>query len=355
MKTQIQLILATVAITVLIWVYADLSSHESDEVRLHVKLAVPPNSPLVVHADGALPDKPDTVEIRVKLSGPKAAIRKLDRDRRTRGLALLRIEVASPEAGAGEVQRPVDIGEHINGWASDRGFQVESLSRQTIEYTVDRIVEIDIVVEADPGLFAEYLEGMPRVEPPTVRVRLLASQRDRHATAQKRLIIPIGNQLGTRTDGTFDQSLVGLQWQGLDVTFEPNQVEITVAWKAGGTPQQLRSIPLKVLWPAKPPEGYRIDWDSEADLMQHIDVMIPPGKPRQLMNTDVRAFVEIVPDDFPDAPSSPTETAPAGAGAPVTREVQFYFPEGFKDVRVVSQPYQVKFHLVREDVTPPGG
>jgi len=354
MKTQIQLILATVVITVLIWVYADLTSHETCDVHLPVKLAVPPNSDLVVRADGALSDKPDVVEIRVRLIGPKAAISKLERDKQTQGLAL-EIPVVTPEAGADDVRRPMDIREYINGWAGDRGFQVESLSRQTIEYTVDRIVWIHLVVEADPGPFAEDLKDIPKVEPSKVRARLLASQRDRHATAPRRLIVPIGNQLATHTDGTIEKSLVGQKWQGLDVTYIPNRVVVTVAWQEGGKRQRISSIPLWTLWPADPPEGYRIVWDNEADLVQHIEVVIPPGKPRPLMNTDVIAFVRIVREDFPPEPSSSTETAPAGGGIPLTREVRFHFPKGFEDVRVESPPRNVQFHLVREDITQPPG
>ena len=353
MKTQIQLILATLVITVLIWVYADLSSHEPYEVYLPVKLVVPPKSELMVHIEGALPGKPDVIEIQVRLIGPKAAISKLERDKRSQGLAL-EIPVASPEAGTDDVRRSVDISEYINDWARKRSFQVESLSRLMIEYTVDRFVEIVIAVEADPGVFVDDLDGMPVIEPATVRARLLASQRDRYASAPKRLLVPISNLLEARTDGTFEKSLVGLPWQGLDVTYTPDGVEITVAWQAGVKHQQIRTIPLRTLWPADPPESqYRIVWDDDADLVQHIDVTIPPGKPRPLTNTDVIAFVMIEREDFPPEPSSPTATAPAGEGASVTREVRFHFPKGFKDVRVVSPPQKVRFHLVREAITQP--
>jgi len=356
MKTQIQLILATVVITVLIWVYADLSSHESDEIYLPVKLVVPPNSDLVIHLDSALTHKADVVEIRVRLAGPKAAIRKL-RDERMQG-GDLEIEVASPEAGKLGVERSVDISEYINEWAHKRGVQVESRSRQSIEYTLDQFVEIEIALEADPGIYEKDLEELPRVEPATVRARLLASRRDRLVSAPKRLILPISNQLEKleiRTDSSFQKSLIGLPWQGLDVTYTPNRVKIEVKWRSGGKRQPISAIPLQTIWPADPPEGYyRVIWDDEADLVQHIDVMIPPGKPRLLTNMDVKAYVSIELEDFPVAPASPAETTSFRDGASVTREVRFIFPPGFEDVRVVSQSEKVRFHLTREDIAEPG-
>lgn len=357
MKTQIQLILATVVITVLIWVYADLSSHESYDVYLPVKLVVPPNSDWVVHLDSASADKSDLLEIRVWLLGPKAVITKLRDERERPEEFVLEVEVAIAEGAKVGIERSVDVTEHVNEWARKKGLLVENLSRQSIEYSLDKFVEVEISVEADPGIYEKDLEGLPRVEPASVQARLLASQRDRLHVAPRPLILPISSELEkleTRTNTTFEKPLVNLPWQGLNVTYTPKRVTVTVEWRSGGKRQPISAIPLQTIWPADPPEGYyRVVWDNEADLVQHIDVIIPPGKPRPLTNMDVKAYVNIEREDFPVGPTGPTETPSIQEGAAVMREVRFIFPPGFEDVRVVSQPEKVRFHLKREDIAAP--
>ncbi|HOW72726.1 MAG TPA: hypothetical protein PKY77_19165 [Phycisphaerae bacterium] len=348
MKTQIQLIVATAFLTVLVWVYADLASQETRDIELTLRLNVPTGSDLVVRMEGSLPETPDKMQVAVKLGGAKAAIGKLEIEEGRGGLTL-----KLPMPATGTRSDEIKVRDEVQKWASGRGLHVLGLSREFIRYTVDRFVEVEITLEADPGVFANELKGPPRVEPAKVKARLLASQRDERASAERRLVLPIEEQLRNRSSDSFEEQLARQKWQGLDVTFVPDQVTISVTRRQGFETYRLTAIPLCELWPSYRPEGeYRVEWADEDDQVQHIEVIVPAGKPRVLTNKDVIAFVSIEREDLAPEPKTITETAPAVSREGIPREVHFVFPPGFEDVRVVPPLPKVRFRVVKV-ATPP--
>ena len=154
MKTQIQLIIATAFLTVLIWVYADLASQEVRDVELALRLNVPSASDVVVRIEGALPETPDTVQLAAKLAGAKAAIGRLEIEERSRGLT---IKLPSPATGIKSEE--IKIRDEVQKWATSRGLHVLGLSRESIRYTVDRFVEIEISLEARSRRVCQRTEG----------------------------------------------------------------------------------------------------------------------------------------------------------------------------------------------------
>lgn len=343
MKTQIQLIVATAFLTVLVWVYADLASQEARDVELTLRLNVPAASDIVVRIDGSLPETPDSVRLAAKLAGAKAAIGRLEIEERSRGLS---IKLPFPATGVRSDE--IKVRDEVQKWASGRGLHVVGLGREFIRYAVDRFVEIEITLEADPGVFANELKGPPRVEPAKVKARLLASQRDERASAERRLILPIEEQLRNRSSDSFEESLARQKWQGLDVTFVPERVTVSVTRRQGFETYRLTAIPLCELWPSYRPEGeYRVEWANEDDQVQHIEVIVPAGKPRVLTNKDVIAFVSIDREDLAPEPKTSTETAPAASREGIPRQVHFVFPPGFEDVRVVPPLPKVRFKVVK--------
>ncbi|HQE29462.1 MAG TPA: hypothetical protein PL151_17015, partial [Phycisphaerae bacterium] len=54
MKGQIQLVLATIGLTVLIWVYADQQGYKTVRLQVAVTVGTPPG--VVAHVTGAAPD-----------------------------------------------------------------------------------------------------------------------------------------------------------------------------------------------------------------------------------------------------------------------------------------------------------
>lgn len=361
MKTRAQLILATVGLTLLIWVYADLTSQESHEATLTIKLVVPLGSDSVIQIVGQDSttepgfDTSAAVPVQVTLAGPKAAIADLEHLRRSEGL-VIEVPVPIGEGGGSDVLRTVDIREQVARWARERSLRVVDLSRQFVGYKLDHYVKIDLTVEATAGVFADKLQGPPRVEPPQVKARLLASQRDRYAGADRKLEVSIEQQLRTGSEDTLDVPLAGLRWQGLEVTYIPDRVAVSVVRQHEFITHRITAIPLYELWPAYRPEAgnYRIEWEDREPPLQHIEVMVPPGKPRLPDNKDVIAYVTIEPDDLKQATQDKiaAETAPAGTRAGILREVRFIFAEGFEDVRAIGPRPTVRFRVVRTD-TPP--
>ncbi len=359
MKTQVQLILATFAMTVLIWVYADLTSQESYEVTLTMRLSVPPGSESVIRAEGA-PIGTDTgfdtsamVPVQATLMGPKAAIADIEHLRRTEGL-VIDVPVVIGQTGGPEVIRTVDIREHIARWGRAHSLRIVDLSRQLVEYRLDHYVRVTLTLEGDVSGLSEKLRGSPRFEPPQVEARLLASQRDLVGNGERKLEVPLDEELRGTDEDAFEKSLAGLRWHGLDVTYIPDRVEVTVQRRGRFETVQITPIPMYELWPAyKSEQGqFRVEWEDGEAPLQKIQVEVPASALRMPTNTDVIAYVKIEPEDLKQASQDVkvTDTAPAGTRAGILREVRFIFAEGFEDVRIVGERPTVRFRVVRVDL-----
>ena len=358
MKTQVQLILATIGLTVLIWVYADLTSQEAYQVTVTVRLSVPVASDSVICLKNA-PAETDTgfdtsatVPVEATVVGPKAALADLEHLRRSEGL-VVEVPVATSGTSDPNVVQQVDIRGYVVRWARERSLRIVDLSRSFVEYRLNHYVKIDLTVEVTAGSQAEKLKGIPRVDPPQVKARLLAGHLDRLAASGRKLEVSIEPELRAGTENTFDKSLAGLRWHGLDVTYTPNRVKITVQRREDVKTVRITSIPMCEMWPAYRPEQgqFRVEWEDGEAPLQHIEVEVPAGPSRLPTNKDVFAYVSIEPDDLKQAARDGklAETMPAGTRAGVPRPVRFIFTDEFKDARITSPAPAVRFHVVRVD------
>lgn len=353
MKLQIQLIAATLALTVLIWVYADLASHEAAEIRLPVQLMAPVGSDAVIHveAQGATSDaRTNIIQITATVSGSKSAIAEMFREQRRQAIAPLEVPIAAGDVESSARLRSVDIREVVKAWARQRSLHLaEELTRPTINYRVDRYVWKDLTVKADAGAARQELEADPRVEPAKIKMRLLASQLDQYASAEPLLTLDIQEQLAQRLNDRFDMPLAGVRWNGLDVTYQPDIVSVIVQRGQGFVTHRINTIRLNEVWPAYRPDGeYRIVWADDEEKVQHIEVKVPRGKPLPT-NQDVIAYVQIDREDLEAATltTDTTQTAPAAGRAELLKEVHFVFDEPFKDVRLSGPPPVVRLRVAR--------
>ncbi len=359
MKTQARLIAATVVLTVMIWVYADLSSHEIQRIPLSVVLTVPGQSDLQIELEGSSAGMAGLamVELPAKMSGSKAALREIELDRQRSASRSLRIEIPVKDTVGEDTIRPEELRDYVSEWARQHSLTLVDPIRQSLSYRVDRWMQVPVVIEVDAGVFSEELKEPPTVDPPRVMVELLASRLPRVDGTTRRLIISIVDELRRHPEeeAAFDVPL-GQQWEGIDgVRFSPEQVRITARRQEGSRRQRLTAIPLHEMWPSnRPPGQYRIAWPDDLGLVQHIDVLVPAGKPRALLNTDVIAYVTVDPEDFPVEPSTGApQTAPAVERSGIPRDVRFVFPPGFEDVRIVPPTPKVRFNVVRIDAAQP--
>lgn len=359
MRGQLQLIIETIFVTCVIWVYADLASHDSKDFPCIVELSVPTESDHLVKVLGSArrPEKPATFRSVVSLSGSKAALQELDKE--VAEGTLPRVVIAVDEAVGPAVLEPTRIESAIKIWARDHGLQTVDLHVQPISYLVDRWMRVDVEVTADAGSFARQLARPPRVEPAEVTAEILASAFERGGLSARRVVIPISEELRARSDEVVileasveqafqEQHPSALTPTGERIRFIPDRVTITVQRRQGFRTQRLTAIPLRELWPSDRPAGhFRVVYENDADLVQHIDVSIPIGKAEPLSNTDVIAYVELELADFP-APEDGSEPAVGRTREGIPREVHFIFPPGFEDVRVESPP-PVRLKVVRVD------
>jgi hypothetical protein len=270
---------------------------------------------------------------------------------RREGLVPLEVVVPVGEVDFGrQLLRSVDLREHVSQWARPRSLHVaEELSPSMVQYRVDRYVKMELTVVVDAGAMADQLKGEPRVEPPRVRARLLASQRERHASADRRLRVPIEDSLAASAEEQFEVSLSGVSWQGLELSYEPDTVTVTVDRRHNYTRHRVTAIPLHELWPAyRPEERYRVEWEDGEPPLLHLEVMVPPGKTTMPTNQDVTAYIRIERGDLEAALSAAEnpQTVPAESQTFILREVHLVFTDAFKDVYVPEPLPSVRFRVV---------
>lgn len=350
MRMQFRLLLETIALTALIWTYADQASYESYKGVVAVKIVTQPGSDVVARIEGTKSGPTQIVHIPIKLRGPKSAIRKLEVEKGAGGTPFALNLPVSDDLDIG-VSHTTDIKEKVAQLPAIRsqGLQLEELERQIIVFTLDKYKSETLNIEVDSGKFGEALDGKPVVQPKQVTVKVLESEYKKHGALAPRLVLPIEELLRARTEesaAAFDVPL-GSKWEGMDAIFKPEQVRVTVRLSRLYERVHLTLIPLRVMMPPGVFGGdYQIEWQTDADLVQDIDVRAPVGKPRALANTEVLAFIQIEKTDLPVETSSTTATtAPAPTEGWSQREIRFVFPPGFEDVQMDGPPRIVKFRI----------
>lgn len=347
MRPQFQLVLATVGLTVLIWVYADQQGYKNVNFQIAVTVGTPPG--IVAHVENAVSDAGQTSLVSVTARGPNVAIRELPLNR----TPVLTVTIPMTENVTIEKPRLIDIQEPVATSLRERGLQLLSVSPITVTAHFDRLVKREIEVQVDAGVLQQAIAGAPQIEPPVVQATLLASQLpDETTIAESRLVLPIEEELRSQAvenDFEFTISLKNRKWQGIDVKWEPESVVVRGRLQQLYTDVELKLIPLRVLLPWDwPSDEYEIQWVDERDRVQKIQLKVPVGKPNVLTNTDVTAFISIDDSLIPQTPVPTIDTAtqPAAEPSPFSQTVRFVFPPGFEDVKIVSPPATVKFRIV---------
>lgn len=353
MKTQIQLILSTLALTVLIWVYADQAVHDTYQTTVLVRYLPPPEagSPYVLRIEGAPAEAQDTVRAELTLRGPKSAMRRLESDD-TSGRLRLTV-VLNDELKTG-VQPERDLLEDLVRLPEirDRAITLQRVSPRRVQLEVDRYKAVAVTTDVTAGAFEKTLVDKPLVKPETVNARVLQSALNGAASLPP-LKISIEEELQARSDQpgstfTFDVPLRST-WPGIQATFTPERVRVTVKLARRTVRERITLIPMGVLVePQNFFSNYEIEWQDETggQFTQAIDVRVPLEKAGQLKGSMIDAYVVIQDGDLPkELPGGLPTTAPTTQESWIEREVRFVLPTGFEDVKIEGPPHLVKFRI----------
>ena len=355
MRTQLQLLLSTIALTVLIWTYADQTGHESYETVQHVQFttASDPDRPIVLRVKEGHSESRDSARVALKLRGPRSAIRKLSKDINDANFELTVPIVEELRPGT-TLQR--NLFEDLSRLPElrNRGLTLNSVQPEVVELEVDSYTSREVEVELVAGAFEKSLKGKPTVVPDKVTVRLLTSTLERIGDLPP-LRLSIENELQTRTEpgNTLTFYLpIKSPWPGIQATFEPDRVRVTATIAKRSVAERITLIPLRVLVDPQDFIGkYVIEWQDETGghFTQAIDVMVPVEKAGQLKGNMIDAYVTILDSDLPRELPGTVTTAPSSTDTWIEREVKFVFPPQFaQDVQITGPPRTVKFRIRRE-------
>ncbi len=355
MMTQVKLLIATVILTVVIWVFADQASLGTATVWATIRLTASGDVVPVVEQSGVGggTEGGQTARVRLDLAGSKAAIRRLTGEE-TSGTAEYTIRV--PERWLGG-QFGLDVVDAMNRVKvmHDRGLHLVSAYPPMIQVFIDPLVTATFTVQPDAGAMAASLAGPATVHPKTVNGRLRESHLTKLGTREPVVVVPIHTLLreaqGKTEPVSFRVPLPRIV-QDLPVEFQPGEVTVTATLTQRSVSKRLTRIPLNVLMNPDMMGQYRVIWADDADRVQTIDVRVPPDRAESLSPQSIYAFVAISRDDV--APKAPSSTAPSATGSDgwVTRTVQFVFPPGYEDARIEGAGPTVRLKVVEIPVTP---
>jgi hypothetical protein len=345
MKTQIQLILATLALTALIWVYADRLSLESTDVTAGITVTTDLDAEVVVIEEtldgtprihGPAPELRHAIQAVAR--GPKAAVHAL-------------------AATGGDIEFEVVLETDLNRQEShdlvrsmlsaelqERGLELlDMITPATFRFEVDEFVRVPAEIVPEPGRFQSSLEGRLTVRPKTVTAKLRESDLDKLDADNLEIHLPVDDLLESAAGTTANPSFtvpVEADWSGVSVTFQPEEVSISAKLRQTHERQEIKLIPVHQLLPWDWPAGtYRIEWREEADRITKIEVRVPIGKARPMDSADVTAYIPINDTDLP------TETGGLTSSYR-KREIRFDFSDEFSDVELISPPQTVEFRVV---------
>jgi hypothetical protein len=364
MRTQVRLILSTVALTALIWMYANRASQSVTTLLVPVKLTLTDrSSALALRLVDAAEDQPSVRQIKMTVRGPKQAIRILESEQ-SRGRFLLTIKVAE-QLTPGRNSRNLFTDISNSPELLERGLTLQELAPAVVEFDVDRYLRLPVDLKLTAGSFENVLVGRPAVQE-KVTARVLESKVNKGSPALS-LTLPIEDAIKEELQRqpseaygplvlTFPVSLLSLR-SNVDATFDPPTVRVTVQLQGQFRVERKNVRPLSVLIKTQDFfDGYEIEWADKtgAQFTQTINVRVPVAKLdlfRQLESTDIVAYVLIDSSDLPQEPAVAVATSPAPAAATETyrgKPIHFVFPPGFEEVKLVGPEPMVSLRVKKK-------
>jgi hypothetical protein len=368
MKTQVRLIVSTIALTVLIWIYANQASHSTTTLSVPVKLdPAEAGSLWALHIAGASADQPDSRQVQLTVRGPKKAIRMLESETSQERFALT-VKLADQLTPGRTNSR--DLYADLSGSPEllQRGLTLQSVLPKVIEFEVDRYIKVPVEFKPEAGAFKGALVGQPTILE-KVTARVLESKVGKDFAAYP-LVMPLEDAIREAFDKRRSEEASGplalhfpVQLESLrlavDAVFEPSVVHVTVELKDQSSIERKTVRPLSVMVRTQDFfEGYEIEWEDKtgAQFTQSINCRVPVSKLdafRQIESTGILAYVIIDSSDLPvdataAAPTATTVPAPTTSATYRPKQVYFVFPSGFEDVKPVGPPPTVNLRVNRK-------
>ncbi|NLX14606.1 MAG: hypothetical protein GXY44_13270 [Phycisphaerales bacterium] len=356
MRTQLQLILSTLVMTVLIWAYADRSGYEiRDAGGIDIRVAPPTDADLSYMA--RIADKTteprDVTRVELRLSGPKGELHRFTRESENRALEL-RVAMPGPlRVGRSPLNLLDVLKDHPQ--LRSRGLTLQGVTPAMVEVELDRYEELEMDIELDGGSFKPLLVD-PVVEPKQITARVLTSALEQ-TTIPTTLTLFIEENLrqeqlrGSGQEGEILSFNVPVRanWPGIRAKFTPEQVRVRTYLRQQTESVQYRIRPLKELIGIPDfADEYRIEYrdQTKSYLTQTVDVTLPGLRARQLRGEDISAYISI---DYADLPAEMMDEGPW-----LDKPVRVLFPPGFEDVIITRQvPATVELRVVRLSSTLP--
>lgn len=353
MNVQIRLVLSALALSALIWTYADQASHETHPLTAIPIEIVPPADPeaeYVVQATGPAA-RPKSAVVRVALTfrGPRSKIRELKQDERQNKLEGLQIKLTGEIVPGRSETLDLETAVRQLPELTARGLKIESVSPESVAYTVERYRKVKVTLTPVVTLLGSGLRGTPTFNPPVVTAIVSESELAPGATLPE-LAVSLDSAIEAElakggSEGRQElQFPITLQssWPGVTPrAFVPSVVQVKAVVERQPRKVKKDRVPLSIGFPLaiKP---WEYEWQvAEDDLLQSdVEFRVPQTREQefeQIPPNNITARIAIEAADLP--------TAADTQGKRLTKTIRFIPPEGFEDAKVISPPKTVKLQI----------
>jgi len=290
MSERIRTILAVAALTVMIWVWADLEQMDEGKTQIPVKIVLPPQSDFDVRSRSA--DR-----VTVSFRGPKGEIKGL---MESADALVCRFDLTAPKTGTIILHTDKGFGH----W-SDRRVFVTDVVPPEITVELDRRVPIRVLVK--PVVTGATVEGKATADPAFVTATVMESQAEAFPEDTRFVVAPLDITSIPENPELARAVALERRLQGgtggkvlSDVVFDPDRVKVSARLESTIIPKDLGRFPITVGGLPETWNRYRIVFRDDAERLVPLKVRGPKPVVESLAPEDIRVELVLTADDKPD-------------------------------------------------------
>jgi len=313
MIERLKTFLAVTVLTVAIWVWADLEQTGTTEEVVPVEVRVP--------TDYRVRDV-GPARLTVTLKGPEGELQGLDADPEEK---VCRFSLTKADLQNRQVLLPAQAGfEHLN----QRRIAVTDIRDADgnafdgkIQAEVTHLVEVPNV-RVDVRVTGAVASAKS-ADPPEVMARVAEPDLETFPEAKHFVVAPLDidtvpENLQIQQEVTLDRHLGGPD--GIEATFEPPIVTVSVRLQAAVTTRNLGRFPILISGPPEVLNRYRVVFQQDAERWVELEVTGPAPAVERVRPQDLRVQLTLTEDDKP-SPGSWLPGQPTVIGLPAAVEL----------------------------------
>lgn len=290
------------ALTCLIWIYADQISTDQITEVIRIRIDAEPGSPVIpVLNSGDKNDKTDTNVLALEVTFQSQRSRLTQLQRELKGLAEIPwyVKVDTPDAKTLIQPVPDLVTKLMKDYPWFAGVVVVNASPENIKVALDRYVTKSMPIQVLTGTVKTTT---PLVEPAQIDVKIRASQLAQLRLEEQKIVIDLQDQLGNRPEMVdFDDSVpVPQEIAGIPIVIAKELSQVRVTLKIERREKRIEyRIPvtrIEVLGPPEILEKFRVEIEEQPAM--RLELRGPASVMDNLKPDTIIPYIRVSADDI---------------------------------------------------------